>query len=57
MAWFGHQEVDFEDGSDGDMMYGVGGQCGFNGRSAFGVAAHMINFDSTHLAVGLASEF
>jgi outer membrane immunogenic protein len=53
----GYQEVDFEGGSDGDVMYGVGGEFGLNERSAFRVTLDTIDFDSTRVAAGVTFKF
>ena len=54
----GYQEVDFEGGvSDGDVMYGVGGEFGLNERSAFRVTVDTISFDTTRVAAGVSFKF
>ena len=54
----GYQEVDLKRGpSDGDILYGVGGEFGLGPSSAFRVTLDTIDFDSTRVTAGITFHF
>jgi outer membrane immunogenic protein len=54
----GYQEVDLDGGpSDGDILYGLGGEFGLGTSTAFRVTLDTIDFDSTRLTAGISFHF
>lgn len=54
----GYQEVVFETaGSEGDMLYGIGGEFGFGAKTAFRVTVDTIDFSTARVAGGLTFRF
>ncbi len=54
----GYQEIDIKGpGSDGDMMYGIGGEFGVGTSTAFRVVFDTIGFDTTRITAGMTFHF
>ena len=54
----GYQESDLKGrGTEGDMMYGVGGEFGVSQRTAFRVVFDTVGFDTTRITAGVTFHF
>ena len=54
----GYQESDLKGrGTEGDMLYGIGGEFGVSERTAFRVIFDTVGFDTTRITAGVTFHF